>query len=313
MAKGRAGFTLIELLVVVAIIALLVSILLPSLSRARAQAAATQCKAHMHHMGVGFVTYNSQNNGFNVPSYNLPSVGSAMNYTGGPDKKMDGWASILDRDGVVPTVEQDTNTLFYCPRTADVNGMAGGQTGFDPRKPRGWVDWPLRFLSVGGDSSPKQAVKIPERGFNKIIRVAYWLNAYNPIGKQPSDLRKQDVHYTSSVGLGPDGRGQYIKPRLMRARRPSLLIVASDGIYMGRQRVPRLGDENSRIGYRHPGMGRPDGAANVALADGHVETVAGDQFPRAVQSGDTAEVIAEKKLENVSGLTVYEDPERFFE
>ena len=307
----RHAFTLIELLVVVAIIALLISILLPALSRAKAQAAATKCKANLHNIGLGLVAYNNENNDYNVPSYNLPSLGG-NNWTGGPSQPLDGWAPILDRDGVVPSRERNTNTIFYCPKTVDVEGMKDGQTGTDPDKPRGWVDWPLRFTSVGGDSAPKEAVTIPDRGFTKIIRVSYWINAYNPVGSQPSDIAGSDLHYTASVGLGPDPTGRYLKLHRMVSRHPDRFVVVADGIYMGRQSVTRLGDTNSRIGYRHPGMQRLEGMANVAYADGHVESLTGDRFPQALHRSDTAEIIAQKKLEQLSGPTVYENPEEIF-
>jgi prepilin-type N-terminal cleavage/methylation domain-containing protein len=54
------GFTLIEILVVVAIIALLVSILLPSMARARSQVKVLKCRANLHDLGQAFAMYSDQ-------------------------------------------------------------------------------------------------------------------------------------------------------------------------------------------------------------------------------------------------------------
>jgi len=314
MAKRKStrvniGFTLVELLVVIGIIAVLISLLLPTLSRARQNASQIKCLSQLRQVGMGLLMYTNQNKGFVVPSYNQTSLGTGPNITGGPNQPLDGWAPILDRDRLVKTSERSTNTMFHCPDTLDVEGMRDGQTGTDLSKPRGWTDWPLRFLTVGGDSGPKEAVTIPGRGFEKIIRVSYWLNAYNPIGNAVADLSGVDLHYTSSFGFGPDSLGKTTGLRkTTRIKFSSRLIVLADGIYMGRHGVTRLGDLNSRIGYRHPGMGKANGAANTAFADGHAERLESKEFPRALAATDTASERRAKQEENTQGPTIYANP-----
>lgn len=56
-SRRQTGFTLIELLVVVAIIALLISILLPSMSRAKDQAREVVCKHNLKQLYMGYVYY----------------------------------------------------------------------------------------------------------------------------------------------------------------------------------------------------------------------------------------------------------------
>lgn len=60
-APGRpCGFTLIEVLVVVGIVALLIAILMPSLSGAREQARSAVCMSNLRQVGLGLATYTTE-------------------------------------------------------------------------------------------------------------------------------------------------------------------------------------------------------------------------------------------------------------
>ncbi|AQQ70232.1 type II secretion system protein G [Limihaloglobus sulfuriphilus] len=73
----KKAFTLIELLVVISIIALLMSILMPALSRVRKQAKRTVCGSNLHNWGLAVNAYYSDND------YKIPSSRTSRGSRGG--------------------------------------------------------------------------------------------------------------------------------------------------------------------------------------------------------------------------------------
>lgn len=64
---GRRGFTLVELLVVMGIIAVLIAMLLPALSKAQRQAKWINCQSNLRQIGAELVTYMNDWGGWLFP------------------------------------------------------------------------------------------------------------------------------------------------------------------------------------------------------------------------------------------------------
>lgn len=81
----RRAFTLVELLVVVGIVALLISILLPSLAKAREQGNRIKCASNLRQIAISAIAYANDNRGRFPRTYWQPGVGLENSTRGGPN------------------------------------------------------------------------------------------------------------------------------------------------------------------------------------------------------------------------------------
>ena len=117
------GFTLVKLLVVIGIIALLISILLPSLSKAREAANKVKCGANLKQIGQGLLLYANENNG-NYPrtqytvgtNLDLTNKGSAsVNSFSGTAASPVGVNNIGAAIYLLLKTQELTSAVFICP------------------------------------------------------------------------------------------------------------------------------------------------------------------------------------------------------
>jgi len=130
-SRRQSAFTLIELLVVVAIIAMLIAILVPSLSKAKDLSLRTQCANRLRSVYLATAMYVGEDGA--LPDLNNAPDESPLQYNylifDGRDYEQN-FGPIARPNGPLQAIE-----TLYCPVQTDVNHVLNSETNPWPSRP----------------------------------------------------------------------------------------------------------------------------------------------------------------------------------
>jgi prepilin-type processing-associated H-X9-DG protein/prepilin-type N-terminal cleavage/methylation domain-containing protein len=312
------GFTLVELLVVIGIIALLISILLPSLNRAKQSAQQIQCASNLRQFGIADMMYLNNNHNWHMPCFWGPYAPNRT-FTGFIDFRRTLGMPILnpqdDVAGTTPTGGASTPgdsawcyvlPKWSCPKALR-GGFSGAQVYYLPLQM--WLV-PMQYsygMNVegvddftGAGSAPSSTAAGPDTKDSYDV-------ANFPQCNTNLDTGIATLTYRAAF---PSAIGSIHGYRSSQVRRPSEKLFMADALWIAinengagltlftNENYDVIGESNKSSAQRSVAW-RHLGKANVLYFDGHVSALRHDELTTR-DPASTGNIIGNDKLWKVN-------------
>jgi len=167
--QRKRGFTLVELLVVIGIIALLISILLPALSKAQKQAKTIQCMSNLRQLGLGYIMYTQEQKGRNAAYFTQAAPAPiTMEFS---------WPGLIQKfiptlQTLTPsTVAQVTKNVLFCPEARDLPPYGANLSGFG-------AQWGGLNATWNGQFAPGTGYTYMRDSGTTVPATSWWASSY---------------------------------------------------------------------------------------------------------------------------------------
>ena len=296
--RPRAAFTLVELLVVIGIIAVLISILLPTLGKARASARSVQCQSNLRQFFMADQNYMNRYRGWHMPGW---VGGGATNGNLAGAQGWDIWTSLEELRRTIQIVwkpnkgPEAVGWRGYLPNNRLCPEMVRGWADVHKADAAsGWVDLYVNYsygMNVDGvDFNPtnlNDVVYNPTR-YSQCLITLPWNSAVHGFKNSQVKQSAEKIFLVDAMYWWVNRYGSGVQPGWKG--RISNYDLTGERTHTGTVAAGAYNSERT-VAWRHKGY------ANVVFFDGHGEQVRKDRFTMRDASG---KLIPNMKMWDVS-------------